>query len=99
MNTFFTLTQRNTKLFFKDKGLFLTSLVTPMILILLFITFLGNVYRDSLKAFIPAELNVPNDLIEGFVGGGLFSSLLAVCCVTISCGSNLHMVQDKVTGA
>lgn len=99
MNTFFTLTQRNTKLFFKDKGLFLTSLVTPMILILLFITFLGNVYRDSLKAFIPAELSVPNDLIEGFVGGWLFSSLLAVCCVTISFCSNLLMVQDKVTGA
>lgn len=46
--------RRNTKLFFKDKGMFFTSLITPLILLLLFITFLGNVYRDSFQAFIPA---------------------------------------------
>ena len=38
-------------------------------------------------------------MIEGFVGGWLFSSLLAVCCVTVSFCSNMLMVQDKVTGA
>ena len=42
------LVWRNTKLFFKDKGMFFTSLITPLILLVLFVTFLGNVYRDSL---------------------------------------------------
>ena len=91
--------RRNTKLFFKDKGMFFTSLITPLILLLLFITFLGNVYRDSFQAFIPAGLTVPESLSEGFVGGWLFSSLLAVCCVTVAFCSNMLMVQDKVTGA
>ena len=46
------LVWRNTKLFFKDKGMFFTSLITPLILLVLFVTFLGNVYRDSLDATV-----------------------------------------------
>lgn len=91
--------KRNTKLFFKDKGMFFTSLVTPLILLLLFVTFLGDVYRDSLYACIPAGMEVPDSVIEGFVGGWLFSSLLAVCCVTVAFCSNMLMILDKVTGA
>ncbi|MGM9950315.1 MAG: ABC transporter permease [Lysinibacillus sp.] len=93
------LIRRNTKLFFKDKGMFFTSMITPLILIVLFVTFLGNVYRDAFTSSIPPGMIVPDSLTEGFVGGFLFSSLLAVCCVTVSFCANLLMVQDKVTGA
>lgn len=99
MSALWGLIRRNTKLFFKDKGMFFTSLITPLILLLLFVTFLGNVYRESFRAFIPEGMTVPESLVEGFVGGWLFSSLLAVCCVTVAFCSNLLMVQDKVTGA
>ena len=39
-----SLVKRNTKLYFKDKGMFLTSLITPLILLVLYGTFLSNVY-------------------------------------------------------
>lgn len=95
-----TLIWRDTKLFFKDKGMFFTSMVTPLILLLLFVTFLGNVYRESFSSLLDAcGVAVDNSLMEGFVGGWLFSSLLAVCCVTVAFCSNMLMVQDKVTGA
>jgi multidrug/hemolysin transport system permease protein len=90
---------RNVKLFFKDKGMFFTSLITPLILLLLFVTFLGKVYRDSFYNVLPEGMQVPETLVEGFVGGWLFSSLLAVCCVTVAFCANMLMVQDKVTGA
>ena len=95
-----TLIWRDTKLFFKDKGMFFTSMVTPLILLLLFVTFLGNVYRESFSSLLDTcGVAVDNSLMEGFVGGWLFSSLLAVCCVTVAFCSNMLMVQDKVTGA
>lgn len=94
-----SLIKRNTKLFFKDKGLFFVSLITPLILLVLYITFLGNVYRDSFTMGIPQELQISENVINGLVGGQLFSSLLAVCCVTVSFCSNMLMVQDKITGA
>ena len=93
------LIRRNTKLFFKDRGVFFTSLIAPLILLLLFITFLGTVYRDSFHACIPIGVQIPESLVSGFVGGWLFSSLLAVCCVTVAFSANMIMVQDKVTGA
>jgi len=92
------LIKRNVKLFFKDKGMFLTSLITPVILLVLYATFLGNVYRDSFTANLPETVKLPEKLLDGLVGGQLVSSLLAVSCVTVAFCSNFLMVQDKATG-
>lgn len=99
MKTLWILIKRNTKLFFKDKGLFFTSLITPLILLVLYATFLGNVYRDSFTSGLPEGLVIAEEIINGCVGGQLFSSLLAVSCVTVAFCSNMLMVQDKVNGA
>lgn len=99
MTGLWNLIQRNCKLFFKDKGTFFTSLITPVILLVLYATFLANVYRDSFVSALPAGVSVPDALINGTVGGQLLSSLLAVSCVTVSFCSNMMMVSDKVTGA
>lgn len=90
---------RNIKLFFKDRGLFFSALITPLILLVLYATFLGNTYRSSFLSALPEGFTVSDDLINGLVGGQLISSLLAVCCVTVAFCSNMLMVQDKVTGA
>ena len=93
------LLKRNCKLFFKDKGMFFTSLITPAILLVLYTTFLGKVYEDSFSAAMPKGFVVDEKLIHATVGGELLSSLLAVCCVTVAFCSNMLMVADKVTGA
>lgn len=100
MNKLTALIKRNIKLFFKDKGMFFTALITPLILLVLYATFLGNVYEDSFRSALEAAgATVSDTLIGGCVGGELASSLLAVCCVTVTFCSNFLMVQDKVTGA
>lgn len=98
MSTFNALLKRNIKLFFKDKGMFFTSLITPMILLVLYATFLGNVYRDSFTMNLPENLKISEGLIDGLVGGQLISSILAVSCVTVAFCSNFLMVQDKASG-
>ncbi len=99
MNTFNILTKRNIKVFFKDKGMFFTSLITPIILLVLYATFLAKIYKDSFAGSLPEGMTVPESLINGTVGAQLFSSLLAVVCVTVAFCSNLLMVQDKINGA
>ncbi|MGN0601518.1 MAG: ABC transporter permease [Oscillospiraceae bacterium] len=93
------ITRRNVKMFFKDKGMFFSSLITPIILLVLYVTFLYNVYRDSFTSALPDGFSLSDGIIDGFVGSLLFSSLLAVCTVTVSFCANLFMVADKVTGA
>lgn len=99
MKTFSSMTKRNVKLFFKDKAMFFTSLITPMILLVLYMTFLAKVYRDSFTAAVPDGLELDAKLVNGMVGGEILSSILAVCCVTVAFCSNLLMVNDKVSGA
>ena len=49
MSALHALVKRNTKLFFKDKGMFFTSLITPVILLVLYGSVLAGVYDDTLR--------------------------------------------------
>ena len=95
----FVLMKRNIKLFFKDKGMFFTSLITPAILLVLYVSFLGNVYRDSFLMNLPPNMTISEKLLDGLVGAQLISSILAVSCVTVAFCSNFLMVQDRANGS
>lgn len=99
MKTVSAIIKRNVKLFFKDKGMFFTSLITPAILLILYATFLKNVFRDSFTQNMPKEIFIPEKIIDGLVSGQLISSILAVSCITVSFCSNFLMVQDRVNGS
>ncbi len=98
MKTTLILIKRNIKLFFKDKGMFFTALITPAILLVLYATFLSNVYRDSFNANLPDTITLSKNLLDGFIASQLISSLLAVSCITVAFCSNFLMVQDKANG-
>ena len=98
MRAVFALIQRNRKLYFKDKGMLFSSLITPEILIVLYATFLAKVYRDSFVSAISDKLTISDKLIDGTVAAQLVSALLAVSCVTVTFCVNLTMVQDRANG-
>lgn len=98
MRRMWELVLRNTKMYFKDMGMFLTSLITPAILFILFMTFLGSIYKNSFVSAIPNGLEVSDKLINGLVAGQLSSAMLATSCVTVAFCSNLLMVQDRANG-
>lgn len=91
------LTLRNIKLYFKDKMTFLVSLITPLILLVLFIAFLKSTYEDSILSIIQG-FDLDQSLIDAFTGGWLFSSVLATSCITIAFCSGM-MVIDKINRA
>lgn len=104
------LTTRNIKLFFREKGVFFASLITPLILLLLFVTFLGDVYKDTFVSSLFASGVISTNkfdlldetvqsYIRGYVGANLLSCLLSTACITVSFCSNTIMVSDKVSGA
>lgn len=93
------LIRRNCKLYFKDKGIFFTSLITPLILLGLYGTFLGNVYKQNFVSNFSNLVELSDKLVDSMVWGQLFSSLLAVSAVTVAFQSNMIMISDKVTNA
>ena len=107
MKTFFILVKRNCKIFFKDKAMFFTSLITPLVLLFLYSTFLGNIHKESVLAVVDeinkvvpefAKVSISDKLLNSFVGAQLLSSILAVSSVTVAVSCNMLMVQDKATG-
>ena len=98
MKKIINLTIRNIKVYFSDKGMFFTSLITPAILLILYSTFLANVYKDAFISAIPDGIELSNKLLNGLVTGQLVGSLLSVSCITVAFCSNMLMVQDKVNG-
>lgn len=90
---------RNRKLFFRDKGMLLSALITPFILIVLYATFLANVYKDSFQSALPEFMAVSEKLVNGTVAAQLGAALLAVSCVTVTFCVNLTMVQDRSNGS
>lgn len=98
MKTVAVLVGRNRKLFFKDKGMLFSSLITPVILIVLYATFLAKVYRDSFLSNLPYAVHISDELVNGTVAAQLAAALLAVSCITVTFCVNLTMVQDKANG-
>ncbi|MCH5152343.1 MAG: ABC transporter permease [Clostridiales bacterium] len=96
----FALVVRNIKCYFKDKFLFFVSLLTPMILLVLYVTFLRSVYINSIKdIFALFGFAGDDDIINGVAGAWLLSSIIAVSSVTVAICSNAVMISDKVDGA
>ena len=93
----FYLTLRDIKLYFKDRMTFFVSLITPMILLVLFVTFLKKTYEESILEVL-GSFQIEDKVLNAFTGGWLFSSVLATSCVTVSFCSGM-MTLDKISGA
>ena len=97
---FVSLVGRNTRCYFKDKFTFFMSLITPVILFVLFVTFLRNVYIDSFSSvFSENNIVVDDRIINGCAGAWLMSSILSVSAVTVAFCSNTIMIDDKISSA
>lgn len=94
MSSFFAVVKRNIKLFFKDKGMFFTSLITPAILLILYSAFLGDIYRSGFTS----GFSLSPDIADRLVCAQIISSILSVSCVTVAFCTNFLMVQDKAVG-
>lgn len=95
LSRFGFMLERNIKLYFKDRLTFLFSLITPLILVVLFLLFLKGVYEDSLVSSLPEGFELSDKIVDAFTGSWLFSSIMTTSCITIAFCSNMR-VDDKL---
>ena len=95
-----SLISRNTKCYFKNKFTFFTSLITPLILFVLFATFRKNIYIESFESIATEfEITIGKRALNGVTGAWLMSSILSVSSVTVAFCSNIIMVEDKMNAS
>lgn len=93
--TFSCMVRRNIKMYFKDKMTFMFSLITPLILVVLFLLFLRGVYEDSLINSLPEGFEISKSMLNAFTGSWLFSSIMTTSCITVAFCSNIR-IDDKL---
>lgn len=91
------LVERSLKIFLKDKASVFFSLLAPLIVLGLYLLFLGDIQIDGIKA---AFEGVPIDdkLLKSFVDSWMLAGVVSVACVTVSFSVQGITVQDREKG-
>lgn len=99
--SFYTLTQltkRNIKIFLSDKAGVFFSMLAPLIVLLLYVLFLGDVQVNSVMSFVPDSFALNENAVQAYVDCWMIAGVLSVSCITVSLGANSVMVLDKTRG-
>lgn len=97
VRSFGCLTVRNFRIFLRDRAGVFFSLLAPLIILLLYFLFLGDVQADSAAAALG---DVPYDekVLEAFVNGWMISGVVSVSCITVSFSAQSVMIADRERG-
>lgn len=92
-----SLVERNVKIFLKDKmGVFL-SLLAPLIILGLYVLFLGDMQMQSLKSAFE-DVQIDEKLLKNFIDNWMLAGVISVSCVTVSFSAQDILVKDKEKG-
>lgn len=97
MNMLGQLIGRNLKIFLKDRAGVFFALLAPLIALMLYVFFLGDVQLETVKSAM-AGIDIEEKYLRSFIDGWLFAGLMGVSCVTVAFSANSVMVQDRARG-
>lgn len=91
------LVERSLKIFLKDKASVFFSLLAPLIVLGLYLLFLGDIQTDGIKtAFEGASIEEKS--LKNFVDAWMLAGVVSVACVTVSFSVQGITVQDREKG-
>ena len=89
------LTRRHLTCFFRDRIGVLLAVLGALILLVLYVLFLGKLQIDSLAAQVPAQARAD---VEGFVFSWVFSGILITSAITVPLSGLGILVEDRTRG-
>lgn len=97
-----SLVRRNIGIFLKDKMMVFFSVLTPMLVLILYIVFLGDMQVgniiNALKDVGLEELGKENaPLLQAVINNWMIAGVLGVSCVTVALNACTMMVRDRAT--
>ncbi|MBP3431791.1 MAG: ABC transporter permease [Clostridia bacterium] len=97
-----SLVKRNVTLYLKDKGMVFFSFLAPVIVLMLYILFLGDMQVDAIRAMLQqpeyAGVNLSDTQISAIINNWMIAGVMAVSCITVSFNANTIMVRDRERG-
>ena len=96
LQSIWTLALRNIKCYLRDKTAVFFSFLSPLIILMLYLLFLGDIQNQSLLAiFQQAGLSASSSHVSQFVASWLISGVMSVTALTVTLGASEILVSDK----
>ncbi|MGN1201272.1 MAG: ABC transporter permease [Candidatus Caccovivens sp.] len=93
------LVKRNILLFLKDKMTVFFSLLAPIIVLMLYILFLGDIQSDTINSIIDSyNLEIEQKFVLAFINNWMVSGVMGVSCITVAFSACTVMVRDRERG-
>ncbi len=98
------LVKRNIKLYLKDKMMVFFSVLAPVIVLLLYILFLGDMQVNSIINSVQSEFGDSVDIeaitsmARVMINNWMISGVMGVSCITVAFNANTIMVRDRERG-
>ena len=96
-----SLTKRNMKVFLRDKTGVFFSLLSPLLVLLLFILFLGDLQIDAVKGALESNGVIdlfPKNYSSAVAYNWLIAGVLGVSCITVSFSCLSVIILDREKG-
>lgn len=97
IRTLFALVARGIKIFITDKATVFFSILAPLIILMLYVLFLGDVQMDAIKGYMQG-VPIDESLLSAVVDSWMLTGVVAVSAITVSFSAMHLNVADRETG-
>lgn len=97
IKTLFSLVGRGIKIFITDKATVFFSLLAPLIILMLYVLFLGDVQMDSVKSYMQG-VPIDDSVLKSVVDAWMLAGVVAVSAITVSFSAMHLNIADRETG-
>ena len=95
MSNAWILVRRNLRVFWRDRGQVFFSLLAPLILLMLYVLFLGKMQVDNMTSGMKGASSSD---IEGFVYAWVLAGMVMITTLTTSLSALSSFVDDRASG-
>lgn len=92
------LTKRNILIFFQNKTTLLFSMMAPILILVIYILFMGEFQVNSIRAMLPVDTMVSNQEISMIANAWMIAGILGISSLTISLNSMFVAISDRERG-
>lgn len=90
----YELTKRNMLIFFKNKTTVFFSLIAPILILVIYILFMGNLQVSMIQEQFP-NLNLTQNEILSITNAWMIAGIVGISCLTVSLNSMFIAISDK----
>ncbi|MFA5421831.1 MAG: ABC transporter permease [Bacilli bacterium] len=92
------LTKRNILIFFQNKTTLIFSMMAPILILVIYILFMGDFQVNTIKGFIPEGIAISDQDVVTVANAWMISGILGISSLTISLNSMFVAISDRERG-